>query len=171
MIVILIIAFKLSGIFIPAWVEHDFVQRFTIPSDSMVPTLRSGDQIIALKARGRPPQKGDLIVFRLPEFAKTLDPNAGDLFIKRTIGMPLDVLRLKDGIIYINNEPLSEDYVAGPAQYNLDPQIVPADSYFVLGDNRNDSFDSHVWGYVPRNHIIGKAYKIYWPPERIGPLR
>lgn len=171
MVVSLIIAFKLTGILIPAWVEHDFVQRFTIPSDSMVPTLRSGDQILALKSRGRPPQKGDLVVFRAPEFAKTIDPNAGDLFIKRTIGMPLDVLRLKDGIIYINNEPLSEDYVEGPAQYNLDPQIVPADSYFVLGDNRNNSFDSHVWGYVPRNHIIGKAYKIYWPPERIGPLR
>ncbi len=171
MIVILIVAFKLTGILIPAWVEHDFVQRFTIPSDSMVPTLRSGDQILALKARGRPPQKGDLIVFRAPEFAKTLDPKAGDLFIKRTIGMPLDVLRLKDGIIYINNAPLSEDYVEGPAQYNLESQVVPADSYFVLGDNRNNSFDSHVWGYLPRNHIIGKAYKIYWPPDRIGPLR
>ncbi|AFY84022.1 signal peptidase I [Oscillatoria acuminata] len=171
MIVSLIVAFKLTTILIPAWIEHDVVQRFTIPSDSMVPTLRSGDQILALKSRTRPTQKGDLIVFRAPEFAKTLDPNAGDLFIKRTIGMPLDVLRLKDGIIYINNQPLSEDYVAGPAQYNLDPQIVPADSYFVLGDNRNNSFDSHVWGYVPRNHIIGKAYKIYWPPERIGPLR
>lgn len=171
MIVILIVAFKLTGILIPAWVEHDFVQRFTIPSDSMIPTLRAGDQILALKVRGRPPQKGDLVVFRAPEFAKTLDPNAGDLFIKRTIGMPLDVLRLKDGVIYINNEPLSEDYIAGPAQYNLDPQLVPADSYFVLGDNRNNSFDSHVWGYVPRNHIIGTAYKIYWPPDRIGPLR
>ncbi|MGL5196053.1 MAG: signal peptidase I [Chroococcales cyanobacterium] len=171
MIVSLILAFKLTAILIPAWIEHDFVQRFTIPSDSMVPTLLSGDKILALKSRNRPTQQGDLIVFRAPEFAKTLDPGAGDLFIKRTIGMPLDVIRLKDGIIYINNLPLSEEYVAGPAQYNLDPQIVPADSYFVLGDNRNNSFDSHVWGYVPRNHIIGKAYKIYWPPERIGPLR
>jgi signal peptidase I len=171
MIVSLILVFKLTAILIPAWVEHDWVQRFTIPSDSMVPTLRSGDQILALKAHNRPMQKGDLIVFRAPEFAKIIDPNAGDLFIKRTIGMPLDVIRLNDGIIYINNQPLSEDYVAGPAQYNLDPQIVPADHYFVLGDNRNNSFDSHVWGYVPRNHIIGKAYKIYWPPERIGPLR
>lgn len=171
MIVSLILAFKLMGILIPAWVEHDFVQRFTIPSDSMVPTLRAGDQILALKSRTRPTQQGDLIVFRAPEFAQTLDPNAGDLFIKRTIGMPLDVLRVQDGIVYINNQPLSEDYVAGPAQYNLDPQIVPVDSYFVLGDNRNNSFDSHVWGYVPRNHIIGKAYKIYWPPDRIGPLR
>jgi signal peptidase I len=171
MIVSLILAFKLTSILIPAWIEHDFVQRFTIPSDSMVPTLRAGDQILALKARTQPTKKGDLIVFHAPEFAKTLDPNAGDLFIKRAVGMPLEVIALKDGIIYINNQPIAEDYISGPPQYNFDPQVVPADSYFVLGDNRNNSFDSHVWGYLPKNHIIGKAYKIYWPPNRIGPLK
>ncbi len=171
MIVSLILAFKLLGILIPAWVEHDFVQRFTIPSDSMIPTLHSGDQILALKARSRPPQNGDLIVFRAPEFAKTLDPKAGDLFIKRAVGTPLQVIRLNDGIIYINNQPLSENYIAETAQYNIETQIVPADNYFVLGDNRNNSFDSHVWGYVPRSHIIGKAYKIYWPPDRIRSLK
>jgi len=109
-------------------------------------------------------------VFRAPKFAQQLDPNAGELFIKRVIGTPLEVVSLQDGIFYINDRPLQENYLDSLPTYPFDRQLVPEDSYFVLGDNRDESFDSHVWGFVPRKDIIGQAYKIYWPRSRIGAI-
>jgi signal peptidase I len=169
-VVALILAVKVSFIVVPAGVEHDFAQRFTIPSNSMMPTLQVGDRILVRTSPDYRPEFGDVIVFRAPKFAQQLDPNAGELFIKRVIGTPLEVVSLKDGIFYINDRPLQEDYIGSVPTYPFERQIVPEDSYFVLGDNRDESFDSHVWGFVPQKNIIGQAYKIYWPLSRIGAI-
>ncbi|MEB3827818.1 signal peptidase I [Phormidium sp. CCY1219] len=169
-VVALIVTLKVSFILLPAGVEHHFVQRFTIPSNSMQPTLQAGDRILVRKSPDYRPQFGDVVVFRAPKFAQQLDPNAGELFIKRVIGTPLEVVSLQDGIFYINDRPLQENYLGSLPTYPFDRQLVPEDSYFVLGDNRDESFDSHVWGFVPRKDIIGQAYKIYWPRSRIGAI-
>jgi signal peptidase I len=99
------------------------------------------------------PAHGDIIVFRY-------DPTED--FIKRVIGLPGDVVEAKDGTIYINQIPLTEPYVAQKPDYTGSWQV-PQDSLFVLGDNRNQSSDSHIWGFVKFTDVIGKAIVIYWP--------
>jgi len=114
------------------------------------------------------------MVFREPEGAIVLesetDKKKQQFFVKRVIGEPGQVVRVTDGVVYINNQPLQEGYVAEPPAYQWGPESVPPESYFVMGDNRNNSFDSHVWGFLPKRYIVGRAYKIYWPPARIKSL-
>lgn len=97
--------------------------------------------------------------------------NIKDAVIHRVIGVPGDKVEVKGGKVYINNQPLEENYIEEAPDYQLGPVTVPANSYFVLGDNRNNSFDSHYWGFVPRENIIGKATKRFWPPERMGAIK
>jgi signal peptidase I len=89
-------------------------------------------------------------------------------FIHRIIGLPGDKVEVKREQVYINNKTFQEKYIAEAPFYELGPVTVPAKSYLVLGDNRNKSCDSHLWGPVPRENIIGKVTKKYWPPKRIG---
>ncbi len=139
----------------------------------MQPTLQVGDKILVKKSSPYLPKRGDLIVFKEPKVAKALDsdPYKKDIFfIKRIIGEPGQVVRVSGGVVYVNDQPLQEPYIAEPPAYELAPETVPSESYLVLGDNRNNSFDSHVWGFLPKRQIVGQAYKIYWPPERIRSL-
>lgn len=122
------------------------------------------DRILVAKFlyRLEPVARGDVIVFRYP-----LNPQRD--FVKRIIGLPGDRALLKEGVVYINGERISEkSYTIKPDFGNYGPVIVPRGEYFVLGDNRNNSEDSRFFGYVPRANIIGKAIFIYWPPQRIG---
>jgi len=140
------------------------VQAFYIPSGSMEPTLMINDRILVAKFlyRFEPISRTDVIVFRYP-----LNPQRD--FVKRVIGLPGDRAQLKDGIVYVNGQRLSEQgYTIKPDFGNYGPVTVPAGQFFVLGDNRNNSEDSRFFGYVPRANIIGKALFIYWPPNRIG---
>jgi signal peptidase I len=140
------------------------VQAFYIPSGSMEPTLMVNDRILVAKFlyRFEPVQRGDVIVFRYP-----LNPQRD--FVKRVIGLPGNVAQLKEGVVYINGQRISEKgYTIQPDYGNYGPVTVPRGDYFVLGDNRNNSEDSRFFGYVPRANIIGKAIFIYWPPQRIG---
>ena len=99
-----------------------------------------------------------------------------DHFIKRVIGLPGDRIEVKDGKVYINGKVISEKYLDEAPNYNwsstaLTPDgIVPKGHYLILGDNRNNSYDSHYWGFVPQDKIIGKAVVRFWPIDRIGSL-
>ena len=140
------------------------VQAFYIPSGSMEPTLMIDDRILVAKFlyRFEPVHRGDVIVFRYP-----LNPQRD--FVKRVIGLPGDRVQLKDGVVSVGGQPISEKgYTIKPDFGNYGPVTVPARDFFVLGDNRNNSEDSRFFGYVPRGNIIGKAVFIYWPPQRLG---
>jgi signal peptidase I len=142
-----------------------------IPSGSMLPTLQINDRLIIDKwsYRSQAPQRGDIVVFLPTEALK--QQNIKDAVIHRVIGVPGDKVEVKGGKVYINNQPLEENYIQEAPDYQFGPVTVPPNSYFVLGDNRNNSFDSHYWGFVPRKNIIGKATKRFWPPERMGAIK
>jgi signal peptidase I len=110
------------------------------------------------------------VVFAPTEALKKQDFH--DAFIKRIIGLPGDKVQVKGGQVYINGQPLREPYIGKDEkpQYEWGPQVVPPNSYLVLGDNRNNRFDSHYWGFVPRENIIGKAVQRFYPFDRAGSL-
>lgn len=168
-VVAAILAARLAIAYLPTFAARQ-IEMFEIPSDSMLPTLLEGDKIFVNKSNQYSPQKGDIIVFQVTKTAQSQDVKAGTFFVKRVIASPGEQLTVKNGIVYLNSQILEETYIAEAPDYNWQPETVPPGAYLVLGDNRNDSYDSHVWGFLPASNIIGKAYKIYWPPERIQPL-
>lgn len=144
--------------------RHYVIASFFIPSASMENTLLKGDFLIAdklsYKLLGHQPQRGDIIIFQYP----------GDRrkdYIKRVIGLPGDEIMVRDGTVYVNGTPLAEGYIKEHPDNPYGPKIVPADSYFMMGDNRNHSSDSRVWGAVPKTNIEGRALLLFWPPNRI----
>ncbi len=134
-----------------------FLARVRVENVSMEPTLRPGNFLLVNKLAYKwgKMQVGDIIVFHYP-------PDPGTDYIKRLIGLPGDHIQIQDGIVYVNGYALTEPYIAETPEYTYD-QIVPEGSVFVLGDNRNDSSDSHSWGFVPIQNIVGKAIAVYWP--------
>lgn len=143
-----------------------------IPSASMVPTLQIGDRLVVEKISYyfRPPTRSDIVVFNPPfRLQNGLNNYAKDqAFIKRIIGESGDTISIKDHQVYINNYPLTENYIAEPPNYEWGPKQVPEKQVFVMGDNRNQSLDSHIWGFLPKNNIIGRACFRFWPLNRIG---
>ena len=141
-----------------------------IPSESMFPTLEIGDRLIVEKVsyRFHDVYYGDIIVFQPPLQLLKQGYEANQAFIKRAIAKGGDTIAVKDGVVYVNERPLKEDYIAQFPQYNLNPLIVPQGSLFVMGDNRNNSNDSHIWGFLPQDKIIGHAVFRFWPLSRIG---
>jgi signal peptidase I len=107
------------------------------------------------------PQRGDIIVFR--------DPRSSDRkLIKRVIGLPGEMLEIRQGQVIIDEQQLYEPYIQDPGHYSQAATQIPSDQYFVLGDNRNNSSDSHNWGTLPSDEIVGKAWLSYWPPALWG---
>ncbi|MEM8672660.1 MAG: signal peptidase I [Cyanobacteria bacterium P01_G01_bin.67] len=141
-----------------------------IPSESMLPTLEIDDRLIVEKIsfRFRKPKRGDVVVFSPTDTLK--EQNYKEAFIKRVIGIPGDVIKVENGKVFVNNQELTEKYIHEPPEYNYAPITVPPGQYFVLGDNRNNSYDSHYWGFVPQENLIGRATVRFWPPDRLGPL-
>ncbi|MCS7002977.1 MAG: signal peptidase I [Dehalococcoidia bacterium] len=168
-------------------VVRALVQNFKVEGSSMEPNMHHGQFILANKAvyfnidtaainrvapflnlgEGRvfylfrPPERGDVIVFRFPR-------DTSRDFIKRVIGLPGETIEIRNGWVFINGQRLNEPYIQDRPNYNYGPERVPEDNFFVLGDNRNNSSDSHVWGNVPRDFIIGKAWISYWPISQWG---
>lgn len=132
--------------------------RIRVDGDSMDPTLVSGEYVIVsrLSYRLSTAQRGDIIVFHFPR-----DPK--EEYIKRIIGLPGDEVEIKGGQVYINGKLLEESYLDVKMNY-IGTWRVPAGQLFVLGDNRNNSSDSHDWGTVPMDYVVGKAILVYWPP-------
>ena len=133
--------------------------RIRVDGFSMEPTLQTGEFVIVNKLAYRlgKPQIGDVIVFHYPR-----DPQQE--YIKRIIGLPGSHIQVMDGKVYVDGQEIVEPYIAAAPSYNSD-WIVPQDALFVLGDNRNNSSDSHNWGPVPLVNVIGKAFFVYWPPK------
>lgn len=136
--------------------------RIRVDGYSMEPTLHNGEFVIVNKLAYRfgDPEQGDVIVFHYPR-----DPDQE--YIKRIIGLPGDRVRISNGMVYVNDEQIAEPYIAAPPRYQSE-WFVPEGSLFVLGDNRNNSSDSHNWGPVPADYVVGKALFVYWPPDAWG---
>jgi signal peptidase I len=129
------------------------VHIYSIPSESMLPTLVVGDQIVVTRYFASEPQRGDIVVFRAND----------ELLVKRVIAVPGDLVDTRLGRVRIGGYTLPEPYVLREAATGaIESQLVPADSYFVLGDNRDDSLDSRNFGFVPRSEIVGRARMILW---------
>ena len=157
---IVIIAFILAMI-----LRSFIIEGRIIPSESMLPTLKVGDRVMVNKFiyYFKEPQRGDVIVFHPPEIL-----NSKDDYIKRVIGLPGETVEMKNNKVYIDGKPLVEPYLSEPVNYTFGPVVVPEDSLLVLGDNRNNSFDSHMWNaWLSRDQIKGKAFVIYWPVKEI----
>lgn len=181
-------AFIIAGV-VALVLMHFVVRTFWIPSGSMLPTLQIHDVLLAneIQYRLEDPKDGQIAVFEPPPQLGTTD------FIKRVMAAPGDTLRIHNGVVYRNGKPVAEPYLpaAQRPDYELeikDYQIVvdgvPLDSsrailpprsqwqasdkvphgyYLMLGDNRNDSDDGHLWGFLPRNHFVGHAFFVFWP--------
>ena len=141
-----------------------------IPSESMFPTLETGDRLVIEKVgyKFHPPAKGDIVVFQPPTRLRLLGYEKNQAFIKRAIAIAGETIAVQNGIVYLNGEPQAEEYIAAPPEYDLFPITVPEGQLFVMGDNRNNSNDSHIWGFLPAENVIGHAIFRFWPLERIG---
>ncbi len=134
-----------------------FIGRVRVQNVSMQPTLHADELIMVNKLAYRlgEVQRGDVIVFHYP-----LNPQED--FIKRVIGLPGDTVTIQNRAVLVNGVQLTEEYIAEPPTYSGE-WVVPDDKLFVLGDNRNQSSDSHRWGFVPMEEVIGRALIVYWP--------
>jgi signal peptidase I len=144
-----------------------------IPSESMLPTLEIGDRLIVEKLSyySHPPHRGDIIVFAPPPQLQKQGYLEDQAFIKRVIGTPGDTVAVNNGRVFVNHELLTEAYIAEPPNYVMAEIVVPPTQLFVMGDNRNNSNDSHVWGFLPKVNIVGHACFRFWPLERFGGIR
>ena len=163
---------------IKAWV----VNPYRIPTSSMEPRLhcaapgpgclaRFSDRVLANRFiyHFTDPERGDIVVFNTPPRAEQQCPPAGT-FVKRIVALPGETWEERDGVVYINGRKLNEPYIP-PGRNDFEtyePQQIPDDAYFVMGDNRTQSCDSRRWGTVPRENMIGKVFATYWPPNRIS---
>ena len=139
------------------------VQNFRIDGDSMEPNFHDGQYLLINKLAYRfgEPQRGDAVVFRFPR-----DPSRD--FIKRVIGLPGETIEVRGGQVFADGVLLDEPYRPNGGHYDAGPRILGPDEVYVLGDNRDHSSDSHQWGPLALNHVIGKAVVIYWPYESRG---
>jgi signal peptidase I len=145
-----------------------------IPSGSMLPTLQLQDRILVEKLRPRLGGKlspGTIVVFHPPAPLRDAGYDRKAALIKRVVAVPGDRVEVREGRLWRNGTPLSSDWAQEPMDYALPPLTVPAGHLLVLGDNRNASLDSHLWGPLPADDLIGTAIWRYWPLTRFGPIR
>ena len=180
--------FLIVGALIVAVLVKSFlIQVFWIPSGSMEETLQVGDRVIVNKLAYRigDPGRGDVVVFEPETFeaeslmakvSRNLLESVGlrtpesDL-IKRVIGLPGETIEVTNNRVLINSAPLDEPYLPPDiTMRDFGPEVIPLDSYFVMGDNRNSSRDSRVFGAIERGRIVGRAFSVVWPPSRWGGL-
>ncbi|MBI2860862.1 MAG: signal peptidase I [Chloroflexi bacterium] len=141
------------------------VQTFIVVGSSMEPSFHDGQRLLVNKVvyKLSQPERGDVIVFEPPNGWR------GD-YIKRLIALPGDKVEISKGVVYVNGSKLDEPYIKAPPDYRMDETTVPGDKYFVLGDNRGNSNDSHNGWLVPAENIVGKVWIRLWPPTSWGPV-
>lgn len=162
----------LLGLFIYLLLQAT-LQTYRVYGASMEPNLQHGQYLLISKAvyfqagsryLFHPPRRGEVVVFRLNKTQETV-------YIKRIIGLPGETVEVRDGKVLVNGRALAEPYLTRHPAYAFSPRVVPPGTYFVLGDNRNASADSHQWeqvGPVPAQNIVGKAWLSFWPPKALG---
>lgn len=150
----------LTALVIAFVVSHTLIANAQVPTGSMETTIMKGSRIIInrLAYLSEDPQRGDIIAFYFPDDGESL-------YLKRIVGLPGEKIEGVDGMIYINGKPLSEDYIREQINEDFGPYVVPEDSWFVMGDNRNNSLDSRYWEdkFVERDEIVGRAEIEYYP--------
>ncbi len=146
-------------------IARETIQTYEVFMTSMEPNFYEGQRVVVNKAAYwgwvGDPERGDVIIFAAPT-------SNGEDFIKRVIGLPGDTVEIKSGAVYVNNVKLDEPYIKNAPSYTMEERTVPAEEYFVLGDNRNHSNDSHNGWYVEHDDIHGRAWLSSWPPSLWG---
>ena len=155
------------------FVIQAFIRNFRVVGTSMIGNLHDGQYLIIDKVTYNEflndtlgiagPQRGDVIVFEPPN-------RPDDDYVKRIIGLPGETVEIIGGQVYIDGVPLDEPFQPNQGSYTIPPQVVPDGQVFVLGDNRNNSNDSHTWGPLPIENIVGRAWISYWPPVHWGTI-
>lgn len=151
--------------------RYGLIEPRWIPSGSMLPTLQLQDHVLVEKVSrrlGRQPRRGDVVVFRPPAPLLASGYSSSQALIKRVVGVSGDRIAVHGGQLQRNGTNLEEPWTAGAMTYEQSEVTVPEQQLWVLGDNRNDSFDSHVWGPLPERNLVGRAVFRYWPPQRLG---
>ena len=147
-----------------------------IPSPSMVPALAIGDRLVIEKVSYRlyAPRRGDIVVFHPPiaaiEALGYFETDTTIPWIKRVVGLPGETVSISHGQIFIDGRPIADPYPSETPRYEMEPRTVGDNQLFVLGDNRNHSLDSHIWGTVAADRVIGRACFRFWPPARFGEI-
>jgi signal peptidase I len=128
----------------------------------MAPTLVKGDKFLVDTRAGNTPRRGELWVHWLP---------TRTLAVKRVVGLPGETITVNGGQVWIDGKPLAEPYLTGPIAYTMAPVVLEEEEYFMLGDNRAASFDSHIWGPLAKKQFVGRVEFRPWPPARLGGIR
>lgn len=156
---ILIIALSVPLIYLFGFRDMRF---FLVPSSSMEPTLLRRDYLMSLRQSQY--ERGDVVILEDPQ-------EPGAYLVKRLVARGGDTVTVAGGALLINQRYVSEPYLMAPPHYQLNPVTIPRDHVFILGDNRDNSDDSHVWGAAPENAIVGKVVCIYYPYDRAGRVK
>lgn len=144
-------------------IQATVAKPYEIPTGSMMPTIRPAERVLANRFiyHFQDVERGDIIVFRPPARLNSSVP-----FVKRVVGLPGDLIEVREGQVLVNGEAFEVEGATVPT-YGYPSRRVPDDKLFVLGDNRNNSIDSHEWDFLPLNSVIGEVFMTYWPPNRI----
>lgn len=140
------------------------LRAYTVPTASMAPAIQPGDRVGVVTQPTKGPRRGEIWVFHMPPASRLLGSDA----VKRVIGLPGETIEVAGGRVLINGVPTNEPYLRGPIGYAMPPVTLGPNEYFVLGDSRAKSHDSHVWGPLPGDCLVGPVKVRYWPIPRAG---
>lgn len=161
-----ILAFGLGGLVAIAAFNSGVAQARMVPSGSMAPTFLEGDRLLVVPHRAAV-QRGEVVVFNPPFGDVPGSPHSDSPYMKRCVAVAGDTVQVQAGKgLLVNGRPVPEAYVLEAPRYNWGPEVVPAHALCVLGDNRNNSFDSHFWGFLQQDRVIGAPAAVIWPPKR-----